>query len=102
MIVMNSRIQPCLVLSVPLFNESSCTVLKVMCDVISHYEMSRFLILCFFLFFLGFLWVLESRPFNDVFSDPTVSTPFDSVNMHSVTMLEGMTGKLRTARFSWT
>lgn len=49
---MQSRL---VVLSVPLFKESPCIVLKVMCDMMPNYEMSRFLILCFFLFFLGFL-----------------------------------------------
>lgn len=54
--ITDSGMQSRLVLSVPLFKESPCIVLKVVCNVMLHYEMSRFLILyCCFLFFLDFM-----------------------------------------------
>ena len=65
----------------------------------SHYEVSRFPFLeCFFLCFLR---ELGSDPVN---TDSLLPAPtnVDFGNMHAVTMLDGMIGKLRTAKFSCT
>ena len=67
--------------------------------VTSHYEVSRFPFLeCFFLCFLR---EFGSDPVN---TDSLLSAPTnaDFGNMHAVTMLEGMIGKLSTAKFSCT